>query len=65
MSHVNTLRRMNPNATEFNHLIKLFSAMNDNSCLYIMTPYCSGGSLQVCAYYLYTLIYMIHIYAYM
>jgi serine/threonine protein kinase len=46
MSHVNTLRRMNPNATEFNHLIKLFAAMNDNSCLYIMTPYCNGGSLQ-------------------
>ena len=40
MSYVNTLRTMNPNATEFNHLIQLFAAVHDNSCLYVISQFC-------------------------
>jgi hypothetical protein len=40
MSYVNTLRSMNPNATEFNHLIQLFAAVHDNSCLYVISQFC-------------------------
>jgi hypothetical protein len=47
MSYVNTLREMNPAAHEFNHLIKLFAGVNDDSCLYILTHYCRYMTLYL------------------
>lgn len=40
MSYVNTLRSMNPTAKEFNHLIQLFAAVHDSSCLYVISQFC-------------------------
>jgi hypothetical protein len=51
MSYVNTLREMNPSANEFNHLIRLFAGVNDDSCLYILTHYCRYGVCSVFVVY--------------